>query len=146
MAKFDPAIPRRMYWSKDVGSGECCPKCRRPLESEFHSYLCAVRQGNDTQTFMVGNDAGYFCGRCSVIVLDFDAFAKSADAMAPSRSGSAEFVVMGMVDLDAIPPEKADVPFGEDDNPIPFKAFTNMQPPKKQQKKGKRHKRKKRRR
>ena len=145
MVKFDPAIPRRMYWSKDVGGVDLCPKCRGSLESESHSYLCAVRQGNDTQTFMVGNEAGYFCERCCVIVLEFDAFAENADVMAPFRSGPAEFVVMGMVDLNAIPPEKADVPLGEDDNPIPFKAFTNTQP-KRPRKKGNRRKRKKRRR
>ena len=145
MTKFDPAIPRRMYWSKDVGGVDSCPKCRGPLESESHSYLCAVREESDTQTFMVGNDSGYFCGRCSVIVLEFDAFAESAEVIAPFRPGSAEFVVMGMVDLNAIPPEKADVPLGEDDNPIPFKAFANIQP-KKPQKKGSRRKRKKRRR
>jgi len=146
MIKYDPATPRRMYWSKGVGDMESCPKCHGPLESEFHSYLCAVRHGNEINTFMIGNDAGYFCGRCSVIVLDFDVFAKIADAMAPSRFSSAEFLVMGMVDFDAIPPDKADMPLGEGDNPIPFKAFTNMQPSKKHQKKRKQGKRKKRRR
>lgn len=134
-----------MYWSKDVGGVEFCPKCRGSLENESHSYLCAVRQGNDTEMFLVGNDAGYFCERCSAIVLEYDEFSRSADLMAPSSSGPAEFVVMGMVDLNAIPPEKADVPLGEDDNPIPFKAFTNIQP-KRPQKKINRRKRKKRRR
>ena len=40
----------------------------------FLTYVMAVRERGDVQPFVVGNDAGYFCGRCPVVVLDYDTF------------------------------------------------------------------------
>jgi len=39
------------------------------------------------------------------------------------RSRSVEFAVLGIVDLDAVPEEKAHLSLGDDDNPIPLVAF-----------------------
>ncbi len=44
----------------------------------------------------------------------------------PHRDTGEEFVVMGIVDLDAVPEEKRDLPLGEEDNPIPLVEFTNV--------------------
>jgi hypothetical protein len=64
----------------------------------------------------------------------------------------AEFTVLGLVDLEAVPEDKRSLPFGGDDNPIPLVKFTNMSEEKSkrrkttvQRKKKKRLKRKKRR-
>ena len=37
-----------------------------------------------------------------------------------------EFAVLGVVDLEAMPPGKEDIPLGDDDNPIPLVQFTNI--------------------
>jgi hypothetical protein len=37
-----------------------------------------------------------------------------------------EFAVMGVIDLDAVPPEKAHLPLGDDDNPIPLVHFSKV--------------------
>ena len=124
MKKFDASIPRKMFWSKDIGGTVFCPQCQGRLESENHTYLMFTREGSDSQQFVVGNDHGYFCVSCSVIVLDYDAFAEIAIAGNPS-SRSFEFTVPGIVDLNAIPKDKADIPLGDNDNPIPLMSFTN---------------------
>jgi hypothetical protein len=33
---------------------------------------------------------------------------------------------MGIVDLEAVPEEKKDIPFDEEDNPLPLVEFTNL--------------------
>lgn len=125
MKKFDASVPRKMFWSTDVGGTDFCPQCHGRLENESHSYLLLVREAGDIQPFIVGNDDGHFCARCPVVVLDYEAFAKSALAGNPS-SYSFEFTVPGIVDLDAIPEESADIPIGDDDNPVPLVKFTNL--------------------
>ena len=125
MKKFDASVPRKMFWSTDVGGTDFCPQCHSKLENESHSYLLLVRESGDVQPFIVGNDDGYFCACCSIVVLDYEAFAKSALAGNPS-SCSFEFTVPGIVDLDAVPDEKLDVPLVDDDNPIPLVKFTNL--------------------
>ena len=124
MNKVDASIPREMFWSTDVGGTVFCPKCDGRLENESQSYLLLVRESGNIQPFIVGNDAGYFCACCPVVVLDYEVFAKSAIAGNPSSCGF-EFTVSGIVDLDAVPKEKADIPLGEDDNPVPLVKFTN---------------------
>jgi len=139
MKKFDASIPRKMFWSTDVGGTEFCPQCNSRLENESHSYLLLVREPGDFHPFIVGNDNGYFCENCPIVVLDYEAFAQSAIAGNPG-SKSFEFIVPGIIDLDAIPPEKANVPLGEDDNPVPLMRFTNYrdtEPAKRKRIKGK---------
>lgn len=124
MKKFDASVPRKMFWSTDIGGMDFCPQCHSKLENESHSYLLLVREPGDFQPFIVGNNDGYFCAYCPIVVLDYEAFAKSAIAGNPS-SCSFEFTVPGIIDLDAIPEENANIPIGDDDNPVPLMRFTN---------------------
>ena len=126
MKKFDASVPRKMFWSTDVGGTDFCPQCHGRLENERHTYLLLVREPGDFKPFIVGNDDGYFCARCPIVVLDHEAFAESALVGNPS-SRSFEFTVIGIVDLNAIPQEKADIPIGDDDNPVPLVKFSNLQ-------------------
>ena len=124
MKKFDASVPRKMFWSTDIGGMDFCPQCHSKLENESHSYLLLVREPGDFKPFIVGNNDGYFCACCPIVVLDYEAFAKSALAGNPS-SCSFEFTVPGIIDLDAIPEENANIPIGDDDNPVPLMRFTN---------------------
>ena len=124
MKKFSASVPRKMFWSTDVGGTSVCPECGARLTQEYHSYMMAVRHHGDVQPFAVGNDCGYFCPACPTVVLDHDEFGRFASLAARLPKG--DFVVLGLIDLDAIPPDKANVPLGEDDNPIPLVKFTNV--------------------
>ncbi len=125
MKKFSASIPRKMFWSRDVGGKSHCPACRSKLESEFHTFMMAVRHAGEVHPFFVGNDAGYFCLQCPTVVLHYEIFVQFARSALDSEY-QAQFTVLGLVDLEAIPQEKRSVPFGGDDNPIPLVKFTNI--------------------
>jgi len=124
MDKFPASVPRKMLWSTEVGGTSICPRCGAQLEKEHHTYVMAVRERGDIQPFVVGNEAGHFCSKCPTVVLDWDEFNDLAGLCI--QSSQAAFVVMGLVDLDAIPAGKANVPLADDDNPIPLVKFTNI--------------------
>jgi len=77
---------------------------------------------------MVGNTAGHFCEKCPLVVLDREEFKRLAmiAAVAAVATDSVEFVVLGIVDLDAVPEEKRGHPFDDDKNPVPLVRFTNV--------------------
>jgi len=128
MKRFPANEPRRMFWSQDVGGHTSCPECKTPLANEQHTYVMATRRQGQLDTFLVGNDGGYFCGGCATVVLDNDEFAEAA-AVALGRTRGAEFVILGLVDLQAVPKEKARAPLGADGNPVPLVGFTNLDAP-----------------
>lgn len=125
MKKYDASIPRWRYWDTEIGSSQTCPKCKSPLEKEYHTYLMLIKEGNEVTPLMTGNDGGRFCPNCPVVVLDHDVF--SEGAVATGAAKRAEFMVVGIVDLEAIPEDKRDIPLGDDENPIPLVEFLNTQ-------------------
>jgi len=127
--KFAASLPRRRYWRSDIQSPHLCPECQQPVEQEFHSYLLFLKRGRDVDSFLVGNDGGYFCATCPVVVLDEEAFRKSSQVVMGNASEA--FFVAGLVDFDAIPEEKRELPLGDDDNPIPLVEFLNTSTAKK---------------
>lgn len=120
--KFDASIPRRMYWSNEIKNKKRCPECNSKLEEEYHTYLLIIKGGNEFESFITGHDGGYFCPKCPVIILDYKTFSEIASAT-DIISSSFEFTVAGIVDIDAIPPDKSHLPLGDDDNPIPLVKF-----------------------
>ncbi|MBI2918018.1 MAG: hypothetical protein HYY01_08480 [Chloroflexi bacterium] len=125
MNRFPASLPRRMYWSKKAGGTSACPECHGMLEPEDHAYLLAVRQRVNIESYVVGPKGGHFCSKCPVVVLDDDAFGELA-ALSMRSSRDIQFVVLGLVDLDAVPEEKRHLRFGGDNNPIPLVKFTNI--------------------
>ena len=123
--RFPASQPRKMYWSDAVGGCSSCPDCRSALESEHHTYIMATRRAGTFDAQMVGNTAGHFCDRCPVVVLDRDEFERCV-ALAVGDAHGVDYAVMGMVDLDAVPPDKKSLPFDDDTNPVPLVEFTNM--------------------
>jgi hypothetical protein len=125
MKNFPATVPRKMFWSNEVGGRSNCPECGSTLANEHHTYVMAIREHGDMQPFIVGNDGGYFCARCPTVVLEHDSFRELALASL-GHEGLAQFVVLGLVDLEAVPKEKSALPLGTDDNPIPLVRFTNL--------------------
>lgn len=127
MRKFDASVPRRMFWSDKLVNKKKCPLCHSTLENEHHSYVMAVRSGGETTPFITGNDSGAFCPECPVVVLDRKGFERVLERIAERPdwgiSGAVQSMVLGIVNMDAIPEDKQHLPLGDDDNPIPIVEF-----------------------
>lgn len=122
MSGIDPSVPRRRFWSDDVGGTGVCPLCGHALINEPQTYMMMVRQGGQTTPFVVGNREGYFCPRCPTVVLDRHGFGEYA-RRGVRNDRPAEFTILGLLDLAAIPPEKQGLPVDSDENPIPLVRF-----------------------
>jgi hypothetical protein len=122
--KFDASIPKKMYWADEIPNSRLCPNCNAKLEKEYQSYFVEIRKESNYKSFMTGNDEGYFCPNCPIVVLDRDAFGELS-SFSTEFSTPFEFAVLGIVDPNAIPEEKKNMPIGTDDNPIPLVSFTN---------------------
>jgi hypothetical protein len=112
-----------MYWSTDVGGKKVCPECGDRLEQESHLYVFAVRKRGEIHPFVTGNDGGYFCFRCPVVVLDHSKFSDFASIGMGNDIPGSEFAVLGLVDLEAIPEDKKHLSLGDEGNPIPLVQF-----------------------
>ncbi len=123
--KYPASLPRRMHWSNDIGGHTICPDCGTPLESEHHAYMLVTRRGGEMDFHIVGNTAGNFCERCPLLVLDREKF-ENFVAIAARPRGGVEYMVMGIIDLDAVPEDKKGLPFDDDTNPVPLVEFTNV--------------------
>ena len=126
MSKFEPAVPRRKYLSTEIAHPDRCPECRTLLEADHQTYYIAVR-GNTGEPFpfVVGPEGGKFCPCCPVVVLDHEEFSHMARmAFEHQHPGETEiqFIVLGLVDLKQVPPDKRHLPFDED-NPLPTVSF-----------------------
>ncbi len=74
---------------------------------------------------IVGNTAGNFCERCPLLVLDREKFESFVAVAARPRDG-VEYMVMGIIDLDAVPEGNKGLPFDNETNPVPLVEFTNV--------------------
>jgi len=127
MKKVDVSIPRKMFWSDKLVNKKKCPLCHSTLENEYHTYMMVTRSGGETTPFMTGNDSGSFCLECPVVVLDRKGFEQAIEAMAERPdwgiSGTVQFTVLGIVNIDAVPEDKRHIPLGDEGNPIPLVEF-----------------------
>lgn len=127
MNKFDASVPRRMFWSDEVVNKKKCPLCHSALENEYHSYAMVVLSKKETTSFIAGNDCGAFCPECPVVVLDRKGFERVLEGVAQRPdwgiSGTLQYVVAGIVNLDAVPEDKRHLPMGDEDTPIPLVEF-----------------------
>jgi hypothetical protein len=128
MDKFDASIPRRMFWSDKLVNRKKCPLCHSPLEGEYHTYVMAIVSGREPTTFITGNDAGSFCPVCPVVVLDRKGFKQVVEEIVGEKpdwgmSGDLRYIVIGLVDTDAVPEGKPHLPPGDEDTPIQVVEF-----------------------
>jgi len=128
--KHKASLPRQMYWSTKVKDSKKCPTCGSSLENEYHSYILVVWINKESEEFIVGNDHGYFCPKCPVVVLDKEYFKKVVTVgLGPPEThheSTVEFAVAGIVDLERVPDDKKDKTLGTD-NPIPLVRFLERQ-------------------
>ena len=88
--------------------------------------MFVVQEGEETPTYVTGNDLGAFCPQCPIVVLDMKEFARAAaEQIGLEKDRALAFMVVGIVNINAIPEDKKDVPIGSDDNPIPLVSFVD---------------------
>ena len=125
MKKYDISFPKRRYWNTEIESPHLCPECQTPLVKDFQMYLLVVKQGKEVEPYLTGNEGGWFCPNCPVVVLDHGEFVNALFAVRGMKAK--EFTVAGIVNSEAIPEEKKHLPLGDDDNPIPLVEFLNIE-------------------
>jgi uncharacterized protein YecA (UPF0149 family) len=86
--------------------------------------MVAIDEEGERDAVMMGHDGGLFCPECPTMVLDpklvEEMISDHAQYQTDSHAESLEYALVGIVDLDAVPEEKRDIPLGDDDNPIPL--------------------------
>ena len=125
-SKFPTSVPRKMYWSKRVIGSLLCPECGTLLEPADQTYMVAIRQEKEVFPYANRNSGGYFCIKCPVLVLDHNEFTEFLKLL--NLRKSAQFVVLGIVDLDSMPEDKRTPPFDENSS-IPHVNFINYANP-----------------
>jgi hypothetical protein len=113
--------------SDDIATPTSCPRCNTDLEREYHSYMVVLDDEGERDAVMMGHDGGLFCPECPTVVLDpqvVEEMISDHIEYQTIKTGkhieSFRYAVVGIMDLDAIPEDKKDIPLGDDDNPIPL--------------------------
>jgi len=120
-------IPRECIYQEFEEQPGPCPRCGGPLQQSRQTYLVATRRGKElTDNFIVGSDMGWFCARCPTVVINPEEVSALLMHPLPRWDIGTGFAVVGIINLDAVPEEKRDLPLGDDDNPIPLVEFTNV--------------------
>jgi hypothetical protein len=126
----DFSIPREFIPWQGEGEPGPCPRCGAPLTQEEAVYMVLTRRGDQTtDSFMTNSDKGWFCTQCPVLLLNSQHLVEALPFGLPKWDVGNEFAVAGIVNLDAIPPEKEHLPIGAPGNPIPLVEFSNLREP-----------------
>lgn len=119
--------PREAIYQSFKGHPDACPKCHGELLRSTQTYMVATRYGKELgDTFVIGGDFGWFCTQCPVVVIDADRVGEMMSVGKPGWRVGPEFLVLGIVDLDAIPQNKRHLPLGAPGAPIPLIEFSNL--------------------
>jgi len=126
-AAIDVAIPRECIYRRFEGQPGPCPRCGGTLQSQYAHYMVTTWRGKRAaDSFFIGNDMGWFCARCPTVVINPAEVIEYFSHSLPKWNVGDEFAVAGILDLDAIPEEKRNLPLGRDGNPIPLVKFTGI--------------------
>jgi hypothetical protein len=109
------------YWKKKIREGVRCPRCGNPLVQKYQTYLVLLKHGSEIDPFISGTNGGYFCASCPTIVLDREKFEEIIHLS--FEKNKLRYMVTGLIDMEAVPPEKRHRVHGEDDNPLPLVEF-----------------------
>lgn len=119
---MDLSIPRRHYY----GSEHCltiCPECKSVLVDEKCTILLEVESDYDDGEFMTNFSGSHFCSNCPVVVFDREKIEQAVIISMDGESSGLKYLISGIVDMDAIPEEKANAEIGTAENPVPLVRF-----------------------
>jgi|SRR5215475_2456550 len=127
MKKFAASIPRKMFWSDRVPNKIRCPICKAKLENEYHTYVFLTSSIIGDDSFFAGNDHGRFCNNCPIVVLDRNGFNDTVSRISEINDykdvNTVSYIVIGIVDIDAIPEGQRHLSLGDKENPVPLVEF-----------------------
>ncbi|MHC4502664.1 MAG: hypothetical protein ACYTFI_05105 [Planctomycetota bacterium] len=99
-----------------------CPSCNEELVSEHRPLAMGTHDAaKHTDLFIVGTEVR-FCPQCQVVVLNASQLDKMAAIGAPD---ALKYVVIGFIDIGAVPEDKRHLPLDEIEN-IPYVRFDSL--------------------
>jgi hypothetical protein len=129
---IDFTLPRKCFYRTFAEHPGPCPACGASLHRVHKLYLVATGQGKrDADSFAVSSDMGWFCIDCPTVVINES---QASELLATPLSGwdvGTEFTVVGLVDLDAVPPDQKHLSLDQID-PLPLVPFEDAPGRKKQ--------------
>jgi hypothetical protein len=145
----DFTLPRMVFYrTVETDPMSSCPRCGTTLSPETGVYFVATRQGGrQGENFMMSGDFGFYCPACPTVVVDPEELGQYFYVSAQKWDVGDAYVVLGLIDLDAIPEEQRHVPIDERDALpfVPFEPGDRPPWPHKQHRRKPRSRRKKRR-
>ncbi len=131
--KIDKTIEREVFAHDADDPPDNCPQCNQPLVQDLGPYQVVTRSGQRVaDEYTASGDFGYLCPGCATAVIhmpNLAAMLQGADLKPGWKTGEG-FMVVGLVNMDAIPPDQSHVPLGDLD-PYPFVPFFSERPAKK---------------
>lgn len=123
--KVDKNIERTVFFHQGAAPLDNCPQCGQYLVQEYGPYQVATRSGRQlTDEFVISGKFGYLCSQCATAVIHVPEMAKMLYGipMKPGWKAGPEFTVLGLINLDVIPPDQAHIPI-DDLDPYPLVPF-----------------------
>ena len=122
---IDKSITRKMFDHETAAPPAVCPQCGAQLVQDFGPYMIATRRGGRlTDEFAVNGPIGYLCPECPTAVIHLPELSDMlyGPHVKSEWDTGPEFAVRGLLNLDAVPPDKRDSPL-EDIIPYAFVPF-----------------------
>jgi hypothetical protein len=121
---IDSTMPRDLWYRTFDGAPGPCPRCGAVLQRSNQPYVVATKSGRHiADSFVMGGDFGWFCPRCPSVVINSNGVGEMLAHRLPDWDVGTEFAILGLVAIDAFPPEQLSRPLGEVDA-IPLVPFT----------------------
>ena len=118
---FDLSLKRRRYFSNECGL-QYCPECGAELLEENCPILLGIVSKTDEAESMTNLSGSHFCNQCPVVVFDNEKLEQAAKILAHDHD-DLHYFIAGIINMEAIPIEKRQIPIGTDDNPVPLVEF-----------------------
>ena len=124
-SKIDKSIERTLFFNVEKKPPKNCPQCKRPLALDYGPYLVAtVYNQQIDEELMMNGPFGYLCPGCATAVIHIPELIEMfEDSVSdPNWDISLTFTVLGLINLDAIPPEMEHISIADLD-PLPLVSF-----------------------
>jgi len=118
---IDLSKPKRSYYSKENGL-QFCPECGSELLKENCTIFLCIKSKSDEAGFLTNHSGSHFCRQCPVVVFERDQVEEAAK-IAIRENHTVQYIIGGIVNLDAIPEEKKHLEIGGNENPLPLVRF-----------------------
>jgi hypothetical protein len=123
--EIDRTIERMVFFRSEKNDTKNCPRCGQGLVQDPGPYQVATFDGRrPADEFAIRGDFGYLCAGCETAVIDLPDLAEMLHVVyqKPGWDVGQGCAVIGLINLDAIPPDREHHPLDESD-PYPLVRF-----------------------